>query len=198
MNINAQKIISLFLALVILTCSATVVNAVQPRYSDTSSVSLSLKYSGTTAYCQVTVNCTSDITGITNGSLVLRSSKGNVVKSWTNLTSNSNTLSVFKTVSGLTSGETYTLNFSAKVNSTKTEVISSSISKTCWLSIKTYSASYQTTKQSSIWQKGRDKVKMYSRYLIRSKFYFERKFNLWKRTLKKSFLRLWRELWLCR
>lgn len=116
MQIKAKHFISIILAFAVLICTAMTVSAVEPRMSDTSSVTVRLTFSGTTAYCYASVTGAEGTTSITDGHLVLTDSSGTVVGEWENLSSNGKKLTVSKSVSGLTEGETYTLTFSAKVN----------------------------------------------------------------------------------
>lgn len=112
--------------------SATIVKAIEPRYSDTHSLRLSLSFNGTTAYCIVNLTGADGTKSITDGHLTLTDSYGTSVGDWSNLTSSNSKLVVTKNVSGLTKGETYTLSFSANVNRNgNTEYVSDSKSKTC-------------------------------------------------------------------
>lgn len=116
MQIKAKHFISIILAFAVLICTAMTVSAVEPRMSDTNKVTVQLTFSGTTAYCYASVTGADGTTSITDGHLVLTDSNGTAVGEWENLSSNSKRLTVSKSVSGLTKGETYTLTFSAKVN----------------------------------------------------------------------------------
>lgn len=132
MQIKAKYFISILMALVVLICTATAVLAVEPRMSDTTKVTVTLVFSDTTAYCDAIVTGADGTTSITDGHLVLTDSSGTVVADWTNLSSNSEKLTVSKTVSGLTKGETYTLTISAKVNRNGgSEYVGNYVSKTC-------------------------------------------------------------------
>ncbi|MCM1579102.1 MAG: hypothetical protein NC078_09930 [Ruminococcus sp.] len=132
MHKKLKNFCSVLLALIMLACMAATVSAAEPRLSDTNSVSVRLTFSGTTASCDVTVTGAKETTSITDGHLVLTDSKGNVAGEWTDLSSSSNTLTVSKTVSGLTKGETYTLTFTGKANRNGgSENISGSVSKKC-------------------------------------------------------------------
>lgn len=116
MNKKFKYFISILLSLTMIVLTGTVVLAVEPRYSDTNFVDVQLRISGTTAYCTVSVTGAKGTTSITNGHLVLTDSKGNIKGDWSNLSSDSDTFFVSKTVTDLTTGETYTLSFSADVN----------------------------------------------------------------------------------
>lgn len=132
MQIRAKHFVSIFFVFVVLLCTATAVSAVEPRLSDTNSVSVWLVFSGTTAYCDAKVTGADGTTSITNGHLVLTDSNGTVVADWNNLSSNSDKLTVSKVASDLIKGETYTLTFSAKVNRNgRTENVSNYVSKKC-------------------------------------------------------------------
>ncbi len=72
--------ILLSLAAVIgLATAVSAVSAVEPIYSDTNPVVVSLILSGTTAYCSVNVSGADGTTSITDGQLTLTDSKGNIV-----------------------------------------------------------------------------------------------------------------------
>ncbi len=86
------------------------------RYSNTANLSVTLTYSSTYgAECGGTVNGYSGAT-ISDGSLVLKDSSGSVIKSWTGLSSSTNTLNVGKVYDGVSKGSTYTLTLYATVN----------------------------------------------------------------------------------
>ncbi len=132
MQIKAKHFISIILVFAVLICTAMTVSAVEPRYSDTNSVTVYLVFSGTTAYCDATVTGADGTTSITDGHLVLTDSNGAVVGEWKNLSSNSKKLTVSKSVSGLIGGETYTLTISAKVNRNgRSEDVGNYVSKKC-------------------------------------------------------------------
>lgn len=120
------------MALVVLVCTATAVSAVEPRYSDTSSVTVQLTFSGTTAYCTAIVRGADGTTSITNGHLVLTDSSGNVAAEWKDISSTGKSLTFSDNASDMTKGETYTLTFSAKVNRNgRSEDVSNYVSKKC-------------------------------------------------------------------
>lgn len=132
MQIKAKHFISIILAFAVLICMATAVSAIEPRMSDTNLVTVQLTFSGTTAYCDATVTGAEGTTSITDGHLVLTDSNGTVVGEWKNLSSSNKKLTVSKSVSGLTEGETYTLTFSAKVNRNgRSEDVGNYVSKEC-------------------------------------------------------------------
>ena len=132
MKIRAKHLISIILAIVVLTCVSITVSAVEPQYSDTNSVNVTLAFNGTTANCSATVIGAKGTTSITDGHFVLTDSKGNIVAEWTNLSVIGNFFTFSDSVSGLTKGETYTLTFSAKVNRNSTsEDVDNYVSKKC-------------------------------------------------------------------
>ena len=63
---------SIFLALVLMIATATIVSAVESRYSDTHSVLVGLSIYDTTAYCQVEVEAASGTTSIEDGQPMFR------------------------------------------------------------------------------------------------------------------------------
>ena len=71
--------ISILLSIAAVIGLATAVSAVEPIYSDTNPVVVSLILSGTTAYCSVNVSGADGTTSITDGQLTLTDSKGNIV-----------------------------------------------------------------------------------------------------------------------
>lgn len=71
--------ISILLSLAAVIGLATAVSAVEPIYSDTNPVVVSLILSGTAAYCSVNVSGADGTTSITDGQLTLTDSKGNIV-----------------------------------------------------------------------------------------------------------------------
>lgn len=115
MKKKIKCLISIFLSFVVIIGTAMVATAVEPRYSDTHSLRLSLSFSGTTANCVADLIGAKGTTSISDGHLTLKDSRGNVKGDWTDLHSDNNKLYVSKSVSGLTKGETYTLTFSANV-----------------------------------------------------------------------------------
>ncbi len=132
MQIKVKNFVPFFLALVVLIYTATAVSAAEPRYSDTSSVTVQLTFSDTTAYCTAIVRGADGTTSITNGHLVLTDSSGNVAAEWNDLSATGKSLTFSDTVSSLTKGETYTLTFSAKVNRNgRSEDVSNYVSKEC-------------------------------------------------------------------
>lgn len=111
-------------------CLSTSVSA-EPRYSDNSTITLGLSYSLSGASCYARIKGSAGTTSISNCTVTLTDGKGSVVKSWTNLSATGTTLSISKTVSGVTKGETYTLSITATINRNgSSETVYDSISKT--------------------------------------------------------------------
>ena len=132
MKTKIKYLISIILSFVIIILTATVVTAVEPRYSDTHSLYITLSFNETTAYCVVQLIGAKGTTSISDGHLTLTDSKGVVKGDWSDLHSDNNRLYVSKSVSGLTKGETYTLTFSANVKRYgNIEYVSDSKSEKC-------------------------------------------------------------------
>lgn len=111
-------------------CLSIAVSA-EPRYSDNCTITLGLTYSSSGASCYAKIKGSAGTTGISNCTLSLEDSSGNVVKSWTNLSVSGSILSVSKTTSSVVKGETYTLSITATVTRNGTsETVSDSITKT--------------------------------------------------------------------
>lgn len=103
---------------------------IQPYYTDTNMTKITLSFSSDKATCSGTITGKSGTTSITNCTVKLTDSDGNIVKSWTNLSTTGTTLTFSKTATGVTKGKTYTLTVSATVNtSNSNERVSDSISK---------------------------------------------------------------------
>lgn len=104
----------------------------QPRYSDNNRIILSLTFSaskGATCYGKITGD--SGTTSITNCTVTLSDSDGNIVKSWSNLSSTGATLIFSKTATKVTKGESYTLSVTANVHRNgSSEIVSDSITAT--------------------------------------------------------------------
>lgn len=132
MNGKFKCFISILLSFIMIIGLTTTVSAVEPRYSETHSVTVQLTFSGTTAYCEAEVKGANGTTSITGGQLILTDSRGNPVGNWSNLSSTTAKLSVSKSVKNLKSGEEYTLFFSATVNRNgNAEPVSNSSTQTC-------------------------------------------------------------------
>lgn len=132
MKKKIKCLISIFLSFVVIIVTATVAAAIEPRFSETHSLRVSLTFSGTTANCVAYLIGANGTTSISDGHLTLTDSSGNVKGDWKNLSSNNDTLYVSKSVSGLNSKEEYTLTFSAKVKRNgNVEPVSDIKSNTC-------------------------------------------------------------------
>lgn len=132
MDKKIKCLISIFLSMLVIFSLAVTVGAIEPRYSDTNSVTVRLVFSGTTAGCSVKIYGADGTKSINNVNITLKDSKGSVKAKWTDLSSNSDNYLFSETVSNLTKGETYTLVVSANVNRNgNTEPVSGSDSKTC-------------------------------------------------------------------
>lgn len=132
MKKKIKCLISIILSLVVIIGTAMVATAVEPRFSDTNFVDVQLIISGTTAYCTVNVTGADGTKSITDGHVTLKDSKGNVLGDWTDLSSNNEVFSDFRTVTNLVKGETYTLSFTATVNGKNgSKPVTGSRTKTC-------------------------------------------------------------------
>ena len=101
-----------------------------PQYEYTSSIDLSLSFSGNYAYCYCSIMGNYDVTSITNVVYTLVDSNNNVVAQWTNMSAGGNRFIMQKTATGVVYGETYTFYLSANVNARTTEYIGESITRT--------------------------------------------------------------------
>ncbi len=127
-----KSLISIFLSLLVIFSLTVTVGAMEPRYSDTDSITIGLGFNGTTASCSLIINGADGTTSIDNVNITLKDSNGNIKGEWKNLSSNSKTFTFFQTVSNLTRGENYTLEFSANINrKNNTEFVKDSRSQTC-------------------------------------------------------------------
>ncbi len=100
--------------LVILSCTVCAFAAVES--DDTNKVMPSVSFSSDIAYCSVKITSASDTTSITDCTMTLTDSYGNVIRSWSGLSSTGSSLTVSKITSGVSKGETYTLSVSATVH----------------------------------------------------------------------------------
>jgi hypothetical protein len=104
---------------------------IQPYYLDTNKTQITLSFSSGKATCSGTITGKTGTTSISDCTVTLTDSKGNVVKSWSNLSSSGTILAFTKTSSGVTKGETYTLSVKATVNRNgSSETVSDSVSNT--------------------------------------------------------------------
>lgn len=103
----------------------------QPYYTDTNRTQITLSFSSGKATCSGTITGKSGTTSITNCTVTLTASNGDVIASWNNLSSTGTILAFTKTASDITKGETYTLSVTATVNRNgSSETVSDSVSKT--------------------------------------------------------------------
>jgi len=132
MRTKIKNLILIFLSLATVVSLTIVASAVEPQYSDTSSISIRLSFIGTTANCSVRVYGADSTTSISNVNITLSDSNGTVVGEWSNLSSIGRSFSYFDTVSDLNKGEQYTLTATAYVNgNNSSEFISNSKSQIC-------------------------------------------------------------------
>lgn len=132
MQKKIKCLISIFLSLIVIASLATTVCAVEPRYSDTNSITVTLGFDGTTAACAVKIYGVDGTISIDNVNITLKDSNGNVKGIWTNLSSSGDYFSFSKTVPNLDIGKTYTLSVSANVNgNNNTELVKDSCTGTC-------------------------------------------------------------------
>lgn len=123
-------LISICLALAMIVSLTITVLAIEPRYSDTNSVSIGLGFNGTTANCDISIHGADGTTSISDINITLKDSSGNVAAEWLNLSSTGGRFTFFETVTNLTKGETYTLSVTANVNRNgKKEPVSGSKTK---------------------------------------------------------------------
>lgn len=131
MKKTIKKLFAIALAVVTLMIFAVSVYAVQPKYTNTYSVTLNLSFTSSGANCYCKIKGISTVKSITNGTMQLLDSNGNIVATWSNLSATGNQLIVSKTATNIVAGETYTLTISAYVNtSTYSEYISQSTTST--------------------------------------------------------------------
>lgn len=132
MQKRTKCLISIILSLFVIFSLTVVVSAIEPRFSETNSITVRLGFSGTTADCDVTILGADGTTSIDCVNIYLKDSRNNVKGKWLNLSSPSNYFTFSDSVSDLTEGETYTLSVSAKVHRKgKTENVSDSKTSTC-------------------------------------------------------------------
>lgn len=104
---------------------------IQPYYSDTNPIRLSLSFSSGKATCSVMITGKSGTTSINNCTVTLTDDNGTVIASWINLSSSGDSLSSIKKASGVTKGKTYTLSVTATINGNgSSEKVSNSVTKT--------------------------------------------------------------------
>lgn len=130
---NSRKFIPMLLLsfLIIISFSARIfASPVQPYYSDTNRTQITLSFSSGKAICSGTIIGKKDTKSISDCTITLSDSNGNIVSSWSDLSSRGNVLNFYKSSSSVTKGETYTLSVSAYVNRNgSSEHVTDSISK---------------------------------------------------------------------
>ena len=84
--------------------------SIQPYYSDTNRMQITLSFSSGKAICSGTIFGKKDTTSISDCTVTLCDSNGNIVSSWSDLTSSGNILNFYKSSSNITKGETYESN----------------------------------------------------------------------------------------
>ncbi len=109
MQKKIKCLISILLSLIVIVSLATTAYAIEPRYSDTNSITVTLIFSGTTANCDVAIYGADDTTSITDVNITLKNSNNKIVGEWKNLSSTGKRFTFYDTVTNLTKGETYTL-----------------------------------------------------------------------------------------
>lgn len=97
--------------LIIISFSARIfASPVQPYYSDTNRTQITLSFSSGKAICSGTIIGKKDTKSISDCTITLSDSNGNIVSSWSDLTSSGNILNFYKSSSNITKGETYESN----------------------------------------------------------------------------------------
>lgn len=103
----------------------------QPYYADTARTQITLSFSSGKATCSGAITGKSGTTSITNCTVNLTASNGDVIASWNNLSSTGTALTFSRTASGVTKGETYTLSVTATINRNgSSDTVSDSVTKT--------------------------------------------------------------------
>ena len=124
------KLLVLGISIMCFSISASAAIAIQP-FADANASTISLSFSGSTAYCSLTINGATGTTKIDNCTVTLRESNGTLINQWTNQSATGTRLSFDKSTTTVTKNKTYTLSFSATIyRNGKTEPISGSITKT--------------------------------------------------------------------
>lgn len=97
--------------LIIISFSARIfASPVQPYYSDTNRTQITLSFSSGKAICSGTIIGKKDTKSISDCTITLSDSNGNIVSSWSDLSSRGNILNFYKSSSNITKGETYESN----------------------------------------------------------------------------------------
>ncbi len=122
----------MILAVCMLFCIRVSVSAIEPKYTENSTISVRLTFSSNEALCYFKIAGGTGTESISDCDVTLKDSKGTTVKSWTDLYSTRSSLTFSESVSNLTTKETYTLSVTATINRNGgTEPISGSTSSTC-------------------------------------------------------------------
>lgn len=131
--IKILPVIAAIMTLVIMTSitASAADSTVKPRYSETGSISMSLRFDSDIAYCSVIVMSNNRSIPIVNGEVTLTDSSGNVVAIWSNLYASDGILNFYGRHTPVTKGETYTLKITASVvGKTRVEHISETYTNT--------------------------------------------------------------------
>ena len=110
-----KKIIAITMVVCIAICTSIPLSA-KARYTDDNNIILQLSFSSSGADCYAKITGGNGTTSITNCTMALKDTRGNVVKTWTNLSATGGTLIVSKSTGGVTQGKKYILSVSATVN----------------------------------------------------------------------------------
>ena len=115
--IKFLPVIAAIMTLVIMTSitASAADSTVKPMYSQTGSISMSLRFNSGTAHCSVTVLSNDRSIPIVNGEVTLTDSSGTVLATWSNLYASDGILTFYKTYSPVEKGETYTMTIKATV-----------------------------------------------------------------------------------
>ena len=106
-----KKIISIMCAMILLIVTAIPTYAATPRYRYINSMTVSLSCDDNNAYCYITVNGSSEVSGYINGTATLTDENGTVYGNWTNLSMTGDDFHWAKTVLNVPTGHRYTLDF---------------------------------------------------------------------------------------
>lgn len=124
------KLLALGVSALCFSISASAAVVIQPFAINTHTYTITLTFSGNTAYCTVNIYGANGTTSIDNCTVSLKESGGSFSKDWTNQSAVGNALYFSKTASSVSQGKTYTLSFTATVHCNGTaENISGSITK---------------------------------------------------------------------
>jgi len=125
------KLLALGVSILCFSISASAATAIQPFAINTHTYTITLTFSGDTAYCSVNIYGATGTTSIDNCTVTLKENGGSFTKNWTNLSAAGNSLYFSNSASPVSKGKTYTLSFSATVHCNgKSENIGGMITKT--------------------------------------------------------------------